>query len=178
MRYCIAFVFVLLYVCSILLSQATAYAHQLAQVTRGNVAGHVWLDADCDGIKDTGEGNVANLGIVQLVNTGRDRILNPGDGAITAYTDVHGNWLATNQPVNDFLDGQPWLYAVAVGEGTAAGLGYKVSPESGDSILSGPTHASATFQVEAGVTKQMGEIGLCPLSAGQNIKIYLPMLQH
>lgn len=136
---------------------------------RGAVIGHVWLDANCDGHKDAGEGDVPLVGIVQLVGTGKDRVLNPGDRAQTYYTDAQGSWEATNLRVNDIDDGQPLVYAVAVGTGTAMGLGYKVSPEGGDSILSGSSHASATFQLQDGQTIQMGEIGVCQLP-----RVFLP----
>ena len=161
---------------SMLVSQSVVQAVMPAQANRGNITGHVWFDADCDGIKDAGEGNVPNAGVVQVVNTGSDHVLTPGDRAQTYYTDAQGHWQATLTPIG--VDDLPVVFAIAVGEGTAAGLGYTVSPDGGDSILAGPTHASATFQVEAGVTKQVGEIGLCSLSTSQNIKVYLPMLQH
>ena len=142
-------------------------------IPEGNVAGHVWFDANCDGWKNGGEGDVPNTGIVQLVNTGADRVLTPGDRAQTFYTDSKGNWLMTRVPV-DWIDDRPTVWAVAVGKGSAAALGYKPSPAGGDSILRGPEfgYASPTFQIQDGVTLQLGEIGVCPLP-----KALLPAIQ-
>lgn len=177
MKHCFTSVIILIYASSILLSQPTILAQNPSQVALGYVSGHVWLDSDCDGIKESNESNVIHAGVVQVVNTGADRILNKGDMAQTYYTDSQGYWKTNQMPVNDF-DNQPLLFAVAVGEGSAATLGYKVSPSGGDSILSGSNHASPTFQLQGGVTLQIGEIGLCPLSANQSFKVYLPTLQH
>jgi hypothetical protein len=143
-----------------------------AAVPQGKVTGHVWLDLNCNGIKETGEGDASNLGIVQLVNTGRDRVLNTGDQAQVYYTDIDGNWETDLISVNDFLDGQPWVFAVAVGKGSAAALGYKPSPEGPDTILKGPTFASDTFQLHDGQTLNVGEIGVCPLP-----KVFLPSVR-
>ena len=177
MKHIINIVYIVVITSSTLLSQPTVQA-QSADPGRGHVSGHVWLDSDCNGIKDADEGSVANTGIVQFIGTGDDRILNPGDHAITIYTDTEGNWTATDQRVYGIDDGLSLLYAVAVGEGTAAALRYKVSPEGGDSILTGPTHASPTFELVDGGTRMLGEIGVCPLLAGQKFKIYLPSMQH
>ena len=176
-KYAIIFLLVLIYACFSFWSQPAIQAQQPAQVPEGAISGHVWFDANCDGRKDANEGNIANAGVVQLVNTGADRVLNTGDRAQTFYTDGEGNWQMTRVPVN-WIDDQPTIWAIAVGEGSVAALGYKVSPEGGDSILSGSNHASPTFQLENGVTKPMGEIGLCLLLAGQSFKAYLPALQH
>jgi hypothetical protein len=143
-----------------------------AAVPKGNVAGHVWIDLNCDGIKDQGEGDAANLGIVQLVNTGNDRILNTGDQAQVYYTDAQGNWEARNRSINSVVDGQAIVFAIAVGKGSAAALGYRPSPEGKDTILKGPTFASATFQLQDGVTLNVGEIGVCPLP-----KVFLPSVR-
>lgn len=155
---------VLVCIASAFLFRPIVQAEQPIQVASGDIAGHVWLDTNCDGIKDTGEGDVPNTGIVQIVNTGADRVLNPGDRAQTYYTDAQGNWLVKSARVNDF-DGQPIIRAVAVGKGSAALLGYKPSPPGGDNILRGPEfgYASETFQLQDGVTLQLGEIGVCPL---------------
>jgi hypothetical protein len=153
-------------------SSALASPPEPAAVPKGNVAGHVWIDTNCDGIKDQGEGDAANLGIVQLVNAGDDRVLNSGDRAETYFTDTKGNWEAKNRSVNHILDGQPLVYAVAVGKGSAAALGYKPSPEGPDNILKGPTFASATFQLQDGQTLNVGEIGVCPLP-----KVFLPAVR-
>lgn len=155
-----------------LTSSVFAAPPEPAAIPEGDVIGHVWVDTNCDGVKDPNEGVAANLGIVQFVNTGRDRILNKGDSAMVRHTDEQGNWKVRNQPVNDFLDGQPMVYAVAVGVGSAAALGYKPSPEGKDTILKGPTFASATFQVQDGQTLNVGEIGVCPLP-----KVFLPAVR-
>jgi hypothetical protein len=168
-----SYLFVLLCAGATLLAHPTVHAVEPVQSGRGNITGHVWLDNNCDGIKDIGEANVPNMGIVQLVNTGTDRVLNPGDHAQTLYTDAQGNWLATGVRVSDF-DGIPSLWAVAVGKGSAALLGYKPSIPGGDNILRGPEfgYASETFQLQEGVTLQLGEIGVCPLP-----RLYLPVVQ-
>jgi hypothetical protein len=143
-----------------------------AAVPTGKVAGHVWVDLNCNGVKEANEGNASNLGIVQLVNTGDDRILNAGDSARTYYTDQQGNWITNELSVNNIFDGLPHVMAVAVGKGSAAALGYKPSPEGPDTILKGPTFASDTFQVHDGQTLNVGEIGVCPLP-----KVFLPSVR-
>jgi hypothetical protein len=155
-----------------LTSAAYASPPEPAAVPKGNVAGHVWIDVNCDGVKNVGEGNASNLGIIQLVNTGDDRILNTGDQAQVYYTDSQGNWEAKNRSVNHIIDGQPYVYAVAVGKGSAAALGYRPSPEGPDTILKGPTFASDTFQLQDGQTLNVGEIGICPLP-----KVFLPSVR-
>lgn len=152
-------------------SSAFASPPEPAAAPAGTVIGHVWIDSNCDGIKDEGEGNAANLGIVQFVNTGLDRVLNTGDKAVVFHTDASGNWKGQNIPVN-FIDDLPTVYAVAVGKGSAAALGYKPSPEGPDNILKGPTFASATFQLQDGQTLNVGEIGVCPLP-----KVFLPAVR-
>lgn len=142
-----------------------------AAVPQGKVSGHVWIDTNCNGVKEASEGNAVNLGIVQVVNTGDDRVLNSGDSARTYYTDQQGNWITNDLSVNNIFDGQPHVMAVAVGKGSAAALGYRPSPEGPDTILKGPTFASATFQLQDGVTLNVGEIGVCPLP-----KVFLPSI--
>jgi hypothetical protein len=143
-----------------------------AAVARGDVAGSVWIDMNCNGIKEIGEAPAANLRIVQLVHTGDDRMLNAGDKASVHTTDAQGNWIATGVRVNLITDEQPALYAIAVGKGSAAVLGYKPSPEGPDTILKGPTFASDTFQLHDGQTLNVGEIGVCPLP-----KVFLPSVR-
>jgi hypothetical protein len=143
-----------------------------AAAPSATVTGHVWVDANCNGIKEVSEGNAAHFGIVQFINTGNDRVLNTGDKGLLLHTDANGNWKATNVRVFHLIDEKPLVYAVAVGKGSAAALGYKPSPEGPDTILKGPTFASDTFQVHDGQTLNVGEIGICPLP-----KVFLPSVR-
>jgi hypothetical protein len=139
------------------------------------VRGSVWVDSDCDGWKESGEPPLANSPIVQFINAGPDRVLNTGDTGQRYFTDANGNWATDLVPIGDF-DGIDMVFAVAVGPGSAAALGYRPSPPDRDSMLSGPPfYASATFTLVKDEIQQLGPIGVCPLDAGLNYHAYLPL---
>jgi hypothetical protein len=142
------------------------------------VRGSVWVDTDCDGWKEPGEPPLANSPIVQFINAGPDRVLNTGDKGQRYFTDESGDWATELVPIGDF-DGVDMVFAVAVGRGSSADLGYKPTPSGGDSILSGaPFYASSPFSLVQDEIRQLGPIGVCPLDAGLNYHAYLPLTIH
>jgi len=147
--------------------------------TSAQVSGSVWVDSNCDGIKNNELLlSLDDAYIILMVDAGSDGVFNKGDGALIYKPDVNGVWKSGQVPI-EFLDNnflyKPITYGIAVGAATARGWGYVPSPPGGDSILGpAPQYISAGFTLTDGEQKQVGPIGLCPVQT----RILLPRVSR